>query len=53
MAKSAPQYLSVDVVRAEWRMLLWDEALLERFMNAYTRALRADTAAAGPDASRA
>jgi len=55
MAKSAPQYLNVDVVRAEWGMLLWDETLLERFMSAYSRAVRGEAASAatGSDAPSA
>jgi TolB-like protein len=44
MAKSAPQYLSVDLVRAEWGMMLWDEALLDRFMKSYSRALHGEAA---------
>jgi TolB-like protein len=42
MRTHAPEYLNLAVARSEWDVMVWDAALVERFMHAYGRAIALD-----------
>jgi TolB-like protein/Tfp pilus assembly protein PilF len=40
--KHVPKFLDAEVVRAEWGRMVWDEALVARFVSSYRKALDHD-----------
>jgi len=40
---TVPQYLDVSVAHAEWNRMVWDESLVNRFTDAYRRAVNNET----------